>query len=140
MDECQLVPSSWVHRWHGTWCSLSRVRYEEPEAQEVPIIYGTYSCVRIGSCQNFGSILFCSRCQNMAPSEANFKVELRRTNEEKRKEKSHMMAVKIPSSQYYNEYHGHKVQHLSKIYPLLRESSDALIWTAGDSSLDNKYW
>ncbi|KAL7514206.1 hypothetical protein ACHAXN_013233 [Cyclotella atomus] len=50
------------------------------------------------------------------------------------------MAVKIPSSQYYNEYHGHKVQHLSKIYPLLRESSDALIWTAGDSSLDNKYW
>jgi hypothetical protein len=62
------------------------VRYEEPEAQEVPIIYGTYSYVRIGSCQNFGSILFCSRCQNMAPSEANFKVELRRTNEEKREE------------------------------------------------------
>jgi hypothetical protein len=50
------------------------------------------------------------------------------------------MAAKISSSQYYNEYHGHKVQHLSKVYPLLRENSDVLIWTAGDSSLDNKYW
>eukprot|EP00956_Cyclotella_meneghiniana_P003260 scaffold3951_cov69-Cyclotella_meneghiniana.AAC.23 len=50
------------------------------------------------------------------------------------------MASKIPSSQYYNEYHGHKVEHLEKIYPLLRDTSDALIWTAGDSSLDNKYW
>ncbi|KAL7489730.1 hypothetical protein ACHAW6_015456 [Cyclotella cf. meneghiniana] len=47
---------------------------------------------------------------------------------------------KIPSSHYYGEYHGHKIKHLQKIYPLLRENSEGLIWTAGDSSLDNKYW
>ena len=47
---------------------------------------------------------------------------------------------KIPSSRFYGEYHGHKVKHLKQIYPRLRERSDALIWTAGDSSLDNKYW
>jgi hypothetical protein len=41
---------------------------------------------------------------------------------------------------FYSEYHGHKVEHLKALYPALRESSDSLIWTAGDSSLDNKYW
>ena len=35
---------------------------------------------------------------------------------------------------------GHKVRHLEKILPRLRESANRLIWTAGDSSLDNKYW
>ena len=48
--------------------------------------------------------------------------------------------TKISSSSFYNEYHGHKVQHLQTLYPLLRSNSDALIFTAGDSSLDNKYW
>ena len=49
---------------------------------------------------------------------------------------------KISSRSFYNEYHGHKLSHLQTLYPLLRSSSshDALIWTAGDSSLDNKYW
>mmetsp|Transcript_6583 Transcript_6583/g.10014 ORF Transcript_6583/g.10014 Transcript_6583/m.10014 type:complete len:344 (-) Transcript_6583:26-1057(-) len=47
---------------------------------------------------------------------------------------------KINSSQFYSEYNGHKVRHLEKLLPPLRESSDFLIWTAGDSSLDNKYW
>lgn len=49
---------------------------------------------------------------------------------------------KISSRSFYNEYHGHKLSHLQRLYPLLRSSSnhDALIWTAGDSSLDNKYW
>jgi hypothetical protein len=41
---------------------------------------------------------------------------------------------------FYGEYHGHKVEHLEKLLPNLRSSSDALIWTCGDSSLDNKYW
>lgn len=41
---------------------------------------------------------------------------------------------------YYGEWHGHKVKHLNKIYPKLRASSDKLIFTCGDSSLDNKYW
>ena len=48
--------------------------------------------------------------------------------------------AKISSESFYGEYHGHKVRHLEVLYPLLRERSDALIWTAGDSSLDNKYW
>ena len=47
---------------------------------------------------------------------------------------------KISSRSFYNEYHGHKLSHLRTLYPPLRSSSDALIWTAGDSSLDNKYW
>ncbi|KAL7543348.1 hypothetical protein ACHAXR_012668 [Thalassiosira sp. AJA248-18] len=48
--------------------------------------------------------------------------------------------AKISSTSFYGEYHGHKVRHLETLYPILREHSDALIWTAGDSSLDNKYW
>ncbi|KAL7535671.1 hypothetical protein ACHAWF_005229, partial [Thalassiosira exigua] len=46
----------------------------------------------------------------------------------------------ISSAAYYGEYHGHRVRHLAALYPRLRSESDALIWTAGDSSLDNKYW
>lgn len=48
--------------------------------------------------------------------------------------------AKISSASFYSEYHGHKVQHLQVLYPRLREASEALLWTAGDSSLDNKYW
>jgi len=40
----------------------------------------------------------------------------------------------------YAEYHGHRVEYLRKLLPALREQTDRLIWTAGDSSLDNKYW
>jgi len=47
---------------------------------------------------------------------------------------------KVSASEFYTEYHGHKVNHLSKVLPSLRASCDSLIWTAGDSSLDNKYW
>ena len=32
------------------------------------------------------------------------------------------------------------MKDLKKLLPSLRDSSDVLIWTAGDSSLDNKYW
>jgi hypothetical protein len=46
----------------------------------------------------------------------------------------------IDTGDFYAEYHGHKVSHLTKLLPALRESSDRLIWLAGDSSLDNKYW
>jgi len=51
-----------------------------------------------------------------------------------------MNASKINSFDFYQEYNGHKVCHLEKLLPYLRESCDTLIWTAGDSSLDNKYW
>ena len=48
--------------------------------------------------------------------------------------------AKIDSSAFYGEWHGHRTKHLNLLLPRLREQSDALIWTAGDSSLDNKYW
>ncbi len=47
---------------------------------------------------------------------------------------------KINSNKFYGEYYGHKVKHLRALHVPLRESCDSLIWTAGDSSLDNKYW
>ena len=47
---------------------------------------------------------------------------------------------RIRANSFYSEYHGHKISHLNILLPALRESTDALIWTAGDSSLDNKYW
>ena len=50
------------------------------------------------------------------------------------------MEAKISSTSFYSEYHGHKLHHLEVLYPHLRTDSDALIWTAGDSSLDNKHW
>mmetsp|Transcript_35688 Transcript_35688/g.52341 ORF Transcript_35688/g.52341 Transcript_35688/m.52341 type:complete len:349 (-) Transcript_35688:144-1190(-) len=46
----------------------------------------------------------------------------------------------VDTRDFYGEYHGHRVNHLQSLLPLLRSSSDGLIWTAGDSSLDNKYW
>jgi hypothetical protein len=51
-----------------------------------------------------------------------------------------IMSSKVDASDFYNEYNGHKVIHLEKLLPELRAASDAIIWTAGDSSLDNKYW
>lgn len=64
--------------------------------------------------------------------------------------------VKVDASRFYGEYHGHLVEHLEVLLPALRESTNnesttessshsnsenaPLIWTAGDSSLDNKYW
>jgi hypothetical protein len=49
-------------------------------------------------------------------------------------------SAKVDSSRFYSEYHGHKVRHLNSLLLQLRESTESLIWTAGDSSLDNKYW
>lgn len=46
----------------------------------------------------------------------------------------------VPSEEFYKHFWGHKVKHLEQLLPVLRESSDRIIWTAGDSSLDNKYW
>lgn len=48
--------------------------------------------------------------------------------------------TKINSVHFYREYSGHRVEHLKQLLPHLRAASDRLIWTAGDSSLDNKYW
>jgi len=47
---------------------------------------------------------------------------------------------KISSSRFYKEYHGHRIQDLEVLLSEVRSQSDSIIWTAGDSSLDNKYW
>lgn len=46
----------------------------------------------------------------------------------------------IPSRLFFGEYHGHKVEHLRVALPALREGRRSVIFLAGDSSLDNKYW
>jgi hypothetical protein len=47
----------------------------------------------------------------------------------------------ISSDRFYREYYGHRLQDLEIVLEHLRSSNfDRLIWTAGDSSLDNKYW
>jgi len=48
---------------------------------------------------------------------------------------------KIDSVRFYGQYYGHPVREgLDYLLPALRNSNDPLIWTAGDSSIDNKYW
>mmetsp|Transcript_25062 Transcript_25062/g.41759 ORF Transcript_25062/g.41759 Transcript_25062/m.41759 type:complete len:337 (-) Transcript_25062:150-1160(-) len=47
---------------------------------------------------------------------------------------------KIPFNRYYREYHGHRVSDLAVVKSRLEESNNQLIYLAGDSSLDNKYW
>jgi hypothetical protein len=51
----------------------------------------------------------------------------------------------IPSNDFYNEYHGHRLDHLELLYSHLRTGVDGkqrnpLIFLAGDSSFDNKHW
>ena len=51
--------------------------------------------------------------------------------------------MSLSSHAYYNEYHGHRVTDLEKIEDGLRQlkgGAAPLIFLAGDSSLDNKYW
>jgi hypothetical protein len=44
----------------------------------------------------------------------------------------------IDSKAYYNNYHGHLIPHLNIVHAALRPNP--VMWLAGDSSLDNKYW
>jgi hypothetical protein len=51
----------------------------------------------------------------------------------------------IPSSDYYRNYHGHLINHLETVYSRIKEikagnDSAGIIYLAGDSSLDNKFW
>jgi hypothetical protein len=44
----------------------------------------------------------------------------------------------IDSDHFYKEYHGHKVNHLQQLEKQIRPRP--IVFFAGDSSLDNKYW
>ena len=48
----------------------------------------------------------------------------------------------INTNEFYGEYHGHKIKHLKSLHTTMRNDPNVnrIIWTAGDSSLDNKYW
>ena len=52
----------------------------------------------------------------------------------------------VGARDYYSEYHGHHMNHLPRILSHLRETSGeaesprSVVFLAGDSSLDNKYW
>lgn len=46
----------------------------------------------------------------------------------------------VDQRRFYAEYHGHPPEQLEAVVRSLREQGKTLIWLAGDSSLDNKYW
>ena len=50
------------------------------------------------------------------------------------------MSNSVSQRRFYNEYHGHQVEHLTTVLPALRQRNNSILFTAGDSSLDNKYW
>ena len=50
------------------------------------------------------------------------------------------MAARLNASRYYETYSGHEVVHLQQVHGVLRPRSERMIFFAGDSSLDNKYW
>ena len=41
---------------------------------------------------------------------------------------------------FYTPFYGHNVQDLSVALAAMRRRHDRVVWLAGDSSLDNKYW
>ena len=49
---------------------------------------------------------------------------------------------KVPSGEYYSEYYGHDIAHLTTVFDGLRSRRPdaSTVWLAGDSSLDNKHW
>ena len=50
------------------------------------------------------------------------------------------MANTVNANAYYAEYFGHPPSQLERVIAAHRARGKRLIWTAGDSSLDNKYW
>lgn len=46
----------------------------------------------------------------------------------------------ISSHDFYSNYHGHTRSHLEQVCAQLRNRHDSLVFLAGDSSLDSKYW
>lgn len=46
----------------------------------------------------------------------------------------------IPSARFYNTYHGHLPEDLERLESHLRGKGKSILFLAGDSSADNKYW
>ena len=49
---------------------------------------------------------------------------------------------KLPADEYFGTYHGHTVTHLEIVHAALKtiNPSHSVVFLAGDSSLDSKYW
>ncbi|KAF2473679.1 uncharacterized protein BDR25DRAFT_301848 [Lindgomyces ingoldianus] len=49
---------------------------------------------------------------------------------------------KVNHYQFYNEWKGHRVEHLERCHSIIRSlhPDKPIVYLAGDSSLDNKYW
>uniref|UniRef100_A0A7S1XTZ8 SGNH hydrolase-type esterase domain-containing protein n=1 Tax=Phaeomonas parva TaxID=124430 RepID=A0A7S1XTZ8_9STRA len=47
---------------------------------------------------------------------------------------------RVDARRYFRQFHGHPVDQLSIIADAFRAEDRSIIWLAGDSSLDNKYW
>lgn len=47
---------------------------------------------------------------------------------------------KLSYAEFYAPFHGHEPEHLQRITDSFRSQSRPIIFLAGDSSLDNKYW
>ena len=50
------------------------------------------------------------------------------------------MTSTIDPLTFYSNYHGHTTEDLLTLYNSFRDSDKDIIFLAGDSSLDNKYW
>lgn len=46
----------------------------------------------------------------------------------------------VDADAYYSPFFGHAASHLEEVLQELRRSHDSVVFLAGDSSLDNKYW
>lgn len=49
-------------------------------------------------------------------------------------------AYLMNSIDFYKSYHGHEPRHLQNLTDKFRQHQRNVVWLAGDSSLDNKYW
>lgn len=47
---------------------------------------------------------------------------------------------KVQQSRFYGEYYGHQLKDLDVVHSYFRKNNHSLIFLAGDSSLDNKFW
>jgi hypothetical protein len=50
------------------------------------------------------------------------------------------MIGKVESASFYREYHGHTTSDLTTVLRGLRQDHSEIVFLAGDSSLDNKFW
>lgn len=50
------------------------------------------------------------------------------------------MAETVDQASFYQTYHGHDVDHLETVHTALRDQHTSVVFLAGDSSLDNKFW